>query len=266
MASEHQQQWNSKKLHNHKLLVIPPETEEGDMHCCDECFGYTKQMGFCSIDDYTVCKRCYYKSAGKKMTEAEEKDEQTNGDMKEIEQKHHQLKDMKAMLDGTQTVPGPLGLEWLKTMPAGMCSGGEEEKKEMMRKAGLRDTILSGFQLGDWSGLFKTLNLSNMKAKKGLCSNEQCENAGKNRCAKCNVVSYCGRDCQKVDWKARHKRECRPLEAGDAVEICAGNGVKPELVGAIGHLEQFFDDEGKWGLRTTDDLTVKIFWKNLIRA
>jgi hypothetical protein len=30
-----------------------------------------------------------------------------------------------------------------------------------------------------------------------------------NLCAKCQVVKYCSRDCQRKDWVARHRSECR---------------------------------------------------------
>ncbi|KAJ5084182.1 hypothetical protein NUU61_008761 [Penicillium alfredii] len=31
------------------------------------------------------------------------------------------------------------------------------------------------------------------------------------RCARCKLISYCSRDCQRADWKI-HKRYCEPLE------------------------------------------------------
>jgi hypothetical protein len=32
------------------------------------------------------------------------------------------------------------------------------------------------------------------------------------KCAACNVVRYCGAECQRVHWKAAHKDECARLK------------------------------------------------------
>jgi hypothetical protein len=41
-------------------------------------------------------------------------------------------------------------------------------------------------------------------------------------CNACRSVSYCSRDCQKVDWKA-HKVICKELNVGDAKQIVHSN-------------------------------------------
>ena len=41
-------------------------------------------------------------------------------------------------------------------------------------------------------------------------------------CAACRVVSYCGKACQKADWK-RHKAECKPR--ADVKQLAAEGGV-----------------------------------------
>ena len=41
-------------------------------------------------------------------------------------------------------------------------------------------------------------------------------------CAACGLVAYCGKPCQRADWAARHKAECRPkkeLRRGDMVQL-----------------------------------------------
>jgi hypothetical protein len=54
------------------------------------------------------------------------------------------------------------------------------------------------------------------------CSNESCTR-GKAlesplKCAACARVFYCGRDCQRADWVARHKIVCRQLQAETAMQ------------------------------------------------
>ena len=40
------------------------------------------------------------------------------------------------------------------------------------------------------------------------CACAGCPARGAKLCAACKRVRYCGADCQKKDWKARHKAEC----------------------------------------------------------
>ena len=45
------------------------------------------------------------------------------------------------------------------------------------------------------------------------CCNEGCGVADSpdkklKLCARCNSVAYCSAECQKLDWKARHKKSC----------------------------------------------------------
>ena len=47
----------------------------------------------------------------------------------------------------------------------------------------------------------------------------RCHRQGKlGGCARCKIVKYCGRGCQKADW-ADHKHECAPLKAHPATEV-----------------------------------------------
>ena len=55
-------------------------------------------------------------------------------------------------------------------------------------------------------------------------SAECCSQCGKQgvefkRCSRCKQACYCGRECQKVDWK-RHKKDCDP-SVGEKPHVCA---------------------------------------------
>jgi len=47
-----------------------------------------------------------------------------------------------------------------------------------------------------------------MFAPDKLCHNRECTNEGTKRCAQCQKVYYCGENCQKIDWKIKHRTEC----------------------------------------------------------
>ena len=55
------------------------------------------------------------------------------------------------------------------------------------------------------------------------------------RCAGCQAVYYCGRPCQVQDWKKRHKKECRQLQAGatPAVDADAAQRTRFEPTQAV---------------------------------
>ena len=58
--------------------------------------------------------------------------------------------------------------------------------------------------------------VKNVKLR-NVCDNAQCssfegEDTPKmQKCAGCGVVRYCSPECQKVDWKAGHKAECKRM-------------------------------------------------------
>ncbi|ETL24442.1 hypothetical protein L916_21536 [Phytophthora nicotianae] len=56
---------------------------------------------------------------------------------------------------------------------------------------------------------------------KRICGNEACEaldyEVGKlQACSRCKCVFYCGKTCQRHDWKNRHKPLCQPEKAAKA--------------------------------------------------
>lgn len=40
------------------------------------------------------------------------------------------------------------------------------------------------------------------------CYNTDCPNESTKSCAACSIASYCSTTCQKIHWKAHHKRKC----------------------------------------------------------
>ncbi|XP_064620987.1 uncharacterized protein LOC135483865 [Lineus longissimus] len=50
-----------------------------------------------------------------------------------------------------------------------------------------------------------------------------CGAEGRKTCSKCKVAKYCSKECQVKDWKASHKRECRPPEEVADVEAATSD-------------------------------------------
>jgi hypothetical protein len=41
-----------------------------------------------------------------------------------------------------------------------------------------------------------------------MCAYPSCDEQGIEKCARCGLVYYCSKACQKLDWKTRHKGDC----------------------------------------------------------
>ena len=61
----------------------------------------------------------------------------------------------------------------------------------------------------------------------GICTNNECTLPGRKAersemfyCGRCRFVCYCSTECQKMDWRARHKKECKEL-AREKAEFAA---------------------------------------------
>jgi splicing suppressor protein 51 len=51
-----------------------------------------------------------------------------------------------------------------------------------------------------------------------LCFRCWMPHAGLKKCAGCRRVAYCGDQCQKIDWKAQHKKDCKKLRTVNQIE------------------------------------------------
>ena len=54
-----------------------------------------------------------------------------------------------------------------------------------------------------------------IRTKCAFCSAPSAHTAP--RCGNCHTL-YCGRDCQKLHWKAGHKNDCKKIELGGGAE------------------------------------------------
>ena len=54
---------------------------------------------------------------------------------------------------------------------------------------------------------YTSVNNKHNKMFEMICDNPGCDKPGSKKCARCGMVSYCGRDCQQKHWKT-HKKVC----------------------------------------------------------
>ena len=73
-----------------------------------------------------------------------------------------------------------------------------------LQEKGARDTSLLTFCKDNLLGLKRSYDPNE-------CSHCKTREGELRRCAKCHVAKYCSKECQSVDWKARHKKHCREI-------------------------------------------------------
>ena len=56
--------------------------------------------------------------------------------------------------------------------------------------------------------VYSSSNNKQNKSFESICDNPACNKPGLKHCDRCNLVSYCSRECQKKDWKV-HKKMCK---------------------------------------------------------
>ncbi|KAF0697374.1 Aste57867_11926 [Aphanomyces stellatus] len=65
-----------------------------------------------------------------------------------------------------------------------------------------------------WKDMRKLGFVSHLTGKGGCYA---CGKESKTACARCLCVRYCSKECQTDDWKAGHKRACKPKKAAAPV-------------------------------------------------
>jgi hypothetical protein len=90
----------------------------------------------------------------------------------------------------------------------------------------------AALSVGTASRSRKTRKPGNKRASR-VCGNPDCSATREacqkmDQCAACEAVSYCGRECQKANWRA-HKLTCKPLQSQDPVPAAAQRQSEPRL-------------------------------------
>jgi hypothetical protein len=56
-----------------------------------------------------------------------------------------------------------------------------------------------------------------------MCAYPSCDKQGIEKCARCGLVYYCSKACQKLDWKTRHKGDCHEIPRHSSVSTASAN-------------------------------------------
>lgn len=108
---------------------------------------------------------------------------------------------------------GEFGAEWVptekKTSQSGAASNSVKESapRPIDAAQGASGTILQGASGTILQGPNETPKSSSMDTK--ICSNSTCgKSTNLAQCGRCRQVQYCSSECQKLHWKAGHKKNC----------------------------------------------------------
>lgn len=70
------------------------------------------------------------------------------------------------------------------------------------------------------------------------CGTVECDDTTLKTCARCSLVAYCGKECQRRDWVARHKRSCgRYAELRSSVTKAIANEAAAVIIPPLDVLE-----------------------------
>ncbi|CAH2070657.1 unnamed protein product [Thlaspi arvense] len=85
--------------------------------------------------------------------------------------------------------------------------------------------------LKDWFGSGRVILAEGLRmCSHGGCGRPETRSHEFRRCSVCGKVNYCSRGCQALDWRAKHKMECAPLDLWvAAAEIGDGDGEAVEI-------------------------------------
>lgn len=115
---------------------------------------------------------------------------------------------------------------WEDSMPDHMIMPGHESKNQTIRDLGITQSFVKGVRVGDWHSL--VMRMVAMDAP----------------------INYINKPA---------------LREGDYVEVLPGNSVKFSNMGQRGHLLEYFDDSGKWGIDFKSGIPSMVMAGNLKR-